>query len=110
MREQAMSAGDIDNPAAATAAPNPPCHFPGLEQFFAWQASDAADDAANPVEQPVAREATNIMVCESAFRAVGEAHVFIVARGAPKCALHCRVRKIYPALHTTAAAASNGRR
>lgn len=80
MSEQAMSARDIDDTAAATVAPDPPCHFPGLEQFLAWQPSDATDDATDAVEQRVAREASDVVVCESVPGTVGEVHVLIVAK------------------------------
>ena len=84
MGEQAMSAGHIHDTAAAAMSPNPPGDFPGLEQFLAWQPSDAADDATDAVEQRVAREATHVVMGEAALRAVREAHACIVMKWHPQ--------------------------
>ena len=84
-----MPAGDVDDPAAAAAPADASRDLPRLEQFLAWQPSDAADDPADAVEQRVAGEATNVVVGEPALRAVRKAHVSIVARTCPKGPLHC---------------------
>ena len=84
MRQQAMPAGDIDDPAAAAVTAHPTRHLPGLEQFLSRQPPHPADDAAEAVEQCVAGETSEVVACESISGAVREAHLSIVAgRRAP---------------------------
>jgi len=66
VREQAVAAGDVHHPAAAAPPADAPSHLPRFIQFLARQSSNAAHDAADAVEQRVARESRKIVWRESA--------------------------------------------
>lgn len=68
MREQAVTAGQIDDPAAAKEATDAARRFPRLVQLFARQAAGVAHRAGESVEEGVVREATEVAVGEAALR------------------------------------------
>jgi hypothetical protein len=54
MRQKAMTAGKIYNPAAPVSSPHPFCHFPCFMELFSWKRSRAADSPCNFIEKAVA--------------------------------------------------------
>ena len=51
MRQQAVAAGDVNNPSTAKDSPGAAGHFPGFVQLFPWQTSGFAQRPADTVEE-----------------------------------------------------------
>ena len=72
--QQAVTAGDVDDAAAAVPSADATRDLPRLEQFLARELPDAADDAPQLVEQRGAREPIEIMSGQPIARAVRKRH------------------------------------
>ena len=74
MCQQPVPCGQIDDTTAAKPAADPPRHLPGFVQLFPRQAPRVTHGARQPVEQPVARKAIEIVAGEPSLRRDRERH------------------------------------
>jgi hypothetical protein len=72
VREQPVAAGEIDDPAAAEPAASAARHLPGLVELLPRQAARFANGPADPIEERVRREPTEIVHRQAVLRAVRE--------------------------------------
>jgi hypothetical protein len=61
VRQQPVTACDVDHASTPEPAPDTSRNFPRLVQFLSRQTTRRADDTANPIEQPLARETPEIV-------------------------------------------------
>ena len=64
-----MTAGEIDDAAAAEEAAGTPRHFPGFVQFFARETTGARDRARNAIEERRPRKSGQIVLGEPGLAA-----------------------------------------
>jgi hypothetical protein len=69
VREEAVAAGNIDDAPATAPPPDTPRHLPGFIELLARQASDAADRAADPVEERAAGKSPEVVLRQAAVTA-----------------------------------------
>lgn len=67
MRQKAMAAGKIHNPAAPVSSADPPRHLPSLVELFSWKRSGTANGPCNFIEKAVARKQRLLPICQPVF-------------------------------------------
>jgi hypothetical protein len=66
--EQAMSATQVDDPAAPEEPPHPPRHLPRFIEFLARQAACVTDGSRQAVEERRAGKSIEVAVCQASAR------------------------------------------
>ena len=89
MREQSVTARHVHHAAAAAPPAHAPRDLPGLVQLLARQAIHTAHDPPDAIEQRVAAETVQVVLCEPGVRSRREVHALWYGDRGPERLLVC---------------------